>query len=95
MAERIASVKEPGILVRRLQETKEMDICVDLQRHVWGYSEIDTVPDQIVVVAKESRGQVLGAFHRGKAIGFALAFAAVHHVMVYRHSHMVGVVPEY
>jgi predicted GNAT superfamily acetyltransferase len=95
MSEGIASVKESGILIRPLQEVQEMRIGVDLQRRVWGYSEIETVPEQILVVAKESGGQVLGAFHQSKAIGFALAFAAVHHGMVYLHSHMVGVLPEY
>jgi predicted GNAT superfamily acetyltransferase len=95
MTEGMASVKEPGILIRPLQEVQEMSIGVDLQRRVWGYSEIDTVPDQVFIVAKESGGQVLGAFHQGKAIGFALAFAGVHRGTVYLHSHMVGVVPEY
>jgi predicted GNAT superfamily acetyltransferase len=71
MSEEIASVKKSGILIRPLQEVQEMRIGVDLQRRVWGYSEIETVPDQIFVVAKESGGQVLGAFHQSKAIGFA------------------------
>jgi predicted GNAT superfamily acetyltransferase len=95
MAEEIASVKEPSILVRPLQEAKEMSICVDLQRRVWGGSEIETVPDQMFIVAKESGGQVLGAFHQGKAIGFAFALAGIHRGTIYLHSHMVGVVPEF
>lgn len=72
-----------------------MSMGVDLQRRIWGYSETDTVPEQMFVVAKESGGQVLGAFHQDQAIGFALAFAGVHCGTVYLHSHMVGVVPEY
>jgi predicted GNAT superfamily acetyltransferase len=40
-----------------------MSIGMDLQRRVWGYAEIDTVPDQIFIVARESGGQVLAAFH--------------------------------
>jgi predicted GNAT superfamily acetyltransferase len=95
MSEGMASVKEPGILIRPLQEVVEMGICVDLQRRVWGYAEIDTVPDQVFIVARESGGQVLGAFHGDKAIGFALAFAGVHGGRIYLHSHMVAVLPEY
>jgi predicted GNAT superfamily acetyltransferase len=89
------SMKEPGILIRPLQEAQDMHLGVELQRRVWGYSETDTVPEQIFVVAKESGGQVLAAFDQGKAIGFALAFAGLHHGKVYLHSHMVAVVPEY
>jgi len=88
-------VKGRGIVIRALQEVEEMSIGVDLQRRVWGYTEIDTVPDQIFIVARESGGQVLGAFHEDKAIGFALAFAGVHGGKVHLHSHMVAVLPEY
>src|SRR6266481_5269976 len=95
MSEGVASVKGQGIVIRALQEVEEMSIGVDLQRRVWGYTEIDTVPDQIFIVARESGGQVLGAFHEDKAIGFALAFAGVHGGKVHLHSHMVAVLPEY
>lgn len=95
MSEGIAPVKEPGITIRPLQEVEEMSIGVDMQRRVWGYAEIDTVPDQIFIVARESGGQVLGAFHEDKAIGFALAFAGVHGGRIHLHSHMVAVLPEY
>jgi len=88
-------VKETGIVIRPLQEVEEMSIGVDLQRRVWGYTEIDTVPDQIFIVARESGGQVLGAFHEDKAIGFALAFAGVHGGRIHLHSQMVAVLPEY
>ncbi len=91
----MASAREPGIRIRPLQEVEDMSIGVDLQRRVWGYAEIDTVPDQIFIVARESGGQVLGAFHEDKAIGFALAFAGVHGARIHLHSHMVAVLPEY
>src|ERR1700739_4142274 len=95
MSEGMASVKGPGIMIRPLREVGEMSIGVDLQRRVWGYTEIDTVPDQIFIVTRESGGQVLGAFHEDKAIGFALAFAGVHGGRIHLHSHMVAVLPEF
>ena len=95
MSEVIASVKEPGILVRALREGYEMSIGVDLQHRIWDCSAIDTVPEQMFVVAKESGGQVLGAFYKDQPIGFGLAFAGIHHGTHYLHSHMVGVVPEF
>jgi predicted GNAT superfamily acetyltransferase len=60
MSEGLVSVKELGIIIRPLQEAEEMSIGVDLQRRVWGYAEIDTAPDQIFILARESGGQVLG-----------------------------------
>jgi predicted GNAT superfamily acetyltransferase len=90
-----ALVKEPDILIRTLQNVEEMSIGVKLQHRIWGYSAIDTVPDQMFIVAKESGGQVLGAFHKSDAVGFALAFAAIHGRTPYLHSHMVGVAPEF
>jgi predicted GNAT superfamily acetyltransferase len=95
MSEAAASLQETGIVVRPLHEVDEMSLGVELQRRVWNYSELDTVAEQMFVVAKESGGQVLAAFQEGMAVGFALAFAGTHHGKIHLHSHMVGVVPEY
>jgi predicted GNAT superfamily acetyltransferase len=86
---------EPGIRVRTLREIEEMRAMVDVQRRVWGYSELDAVPDQMFVVARESGGQVLAAYDGETPAGFALAFAGIHEGKPYLHSHMVGVLPGY
>jgi predicted GNAT superfamily acetyltransferase len=95
MSEGTTSVKEPKILIRAPRDAQEMAIGVELQKQVWAYTEIDTVPDQMFIVANESGGQVLLAFDHDVPVGFALAFAAIHGDKAYLHSHMVGVVPEY
>jgi predicted GNAT superfamily acetyltransferase len=95
MAEGMVCVKGTDIVIRALEHVQEMSIAVDLQRAIWGYGETDTVPDQIFLVAKECGGQVLGAFHQTRPVGFALAFPAVSGDAMYLHSHMVGVLPEY
>jgi len=95
MSDATASAREPEILIRAPQSTQEMRLGVDLQKQIWGYTEVDTVPDQMFIVAKESGGQVLFAFDRDLPIGFALSFAAMHSGTMYLHSHMVGVVPGY
>lgn len=83
------------IVVRAAHDARDLSACVELQQQIWGYSEIDTVPDQIFVVAKKTGGQVLVAYAGEKAAGFALAFAALREGRVYLHSHMVGVLPGY
>lgn len=83
------------ITIRPLQALSEMQSCVTLQREVWGFADLDIVPEAIFVVAIKSGGQVLGAFDGSRAVGFALAFPAFHEKQRYFHSHMVGVLPEY
>ena len=95
MFEEAAAVQVSDILIRPLRSVEEMSVAVTLQHRVWGYSAIETVPNQMFIVAKESGGQVLGAFHQDDPVGFALAFAAIHHRRPYLHSHMVGVAPEF
>jgi predicted GNAT superfamily acetyltransferase len=95
MFEGAATVQGSAILIRALQNVDEMNIGVNLQHRVWGYSAIEMVPNQMFMVAKESGGQVLGAFHKGDPVGFALAFAGIHYRTPYLHSHMVGVAPEF
>jgi predicted GNAT superfamily acetyltransferase len=95
MIDTTASTRVLPIQIRAPQDAQEMRLGVDLQTQIWGYAEIDTVPDQMFIVARESGGQVLFAFDQDKPIGFALAFAAIDEGTIYLHSHMVGVVPGY
>lgn len=95
MIDATASVRALPFQIRAPQDAQEMRLGVDLQRQIWGYAEIETVPDQMFIVARESGGQVLFAFEQDKPVGFALAFAAIDEGTIYLHSHMVGVVPGY
>jgi predicted GNAT superfamily acetyltransferase len=95
MSDAIAPVKEQEIVIRPLHQVEDMRIGVELQNRIWGYSAIDMVPEQLFVVANESGGHVLAAFAGRQPIGFALAFAGLHHGRHHLHSHMVGVIPEF
>ena len=90
-----AAPLQQQIIVRPAEDSADFGVGVGLQRTVWGYSEIDTVPDQMFVVAKKTGGQVLLAFDGKRAVGFALAFVALKETGAYLHSHMVGVLAEY
>lgn len=92
MSKGTTSAVQQGIKIRRLESAEEMKVCVELQQHIWGYSEIDTVPDQICIVANKTGGHVLAAYDGEQSVGFALAFAAMREGLIYLHSHMVGVV---
>src|SRR5271168_986024 len=95
MGEATTSAVKQDIQIRSLEEAREMGVCVELQQRIWGYLPLDTVPDQIFIVAKKTGGQVLAAYDGDAPVGFALAFAAIREGLTYLHSHMVGVVEEY
>ncbi len=95
MSEATTSAVKQEIQIRAMQEAQEMGVCVDLQQRIWGYAPLDTVPDQIFIVAKKTGGQVMTAYEGDTPVGFALAFAAMRDGLTYLHSHMVGVVEGY
>src|SRR6202162_5015470 len=64
-----------GILIRPCHGIEEFEACVRVEREVWKSSDIDVVPIPLFVVASETGGQVLGAFHGSALVGFTLATA--------------------
>jgi len=84
-----------GITLRQLCQPQEMQMCVDVQKTVWGFSDLEVVPLRMFVVAVRTGGQVIGAFDRERAIGFALSVAAHRNGELYLHSHMTAMLPEY
>jgi predicted GNAT superfamily acetyltransferase len=95
MSDATTSAVKHDIRIRALEDSQEMGVCVELQQRIWGYAPLDTVPDQIFIVARKTGGQVLTAYDGDVPVGFALAFAAIREGFTYLHSHMVGVVDEY
>lgn len=95
MREATTSAVKQEIRIRAMEEAQEMSVCVELQQRIWGYAPLDTVPDQIFIVARKTGGQVMTAYDGITPVGFALAFAAMREGLTYLHSHMVGVIDEY
>ena len=92
MTDATTSPARQAIRIELLHAAEDMRVCVELQQRVWGYTPIDTVPDQIFIVAAKTGGHVLVAYDDKEPVGFALAFAAVRDGFTYLHSHMVAVV---
>ena len=88
-------MNERETTIRPLHAVSEMRVCVALQRIVWGYTELETVPDHIFVVAAKTGGQVLAAFDADMPVGFVLAFPALRKGRAYLHSHLLAVLPDY
>ena len=84
-----------GIVVRKCAELEEFRACVELQREIWGETDLETEPATMFVVASLTSGQVLGAFDGDKLIGYTLAVVGLHQNTPYLHSHQTGVLARY
>jgi len=82
---------QDGILVRHCHGIEEFEACIRIERAVWKSSDIDVVPIPLFVVASETGGQVLGAFHGADLVGFTLAIAGWRGRKPFLHSHMTAV----
>jgi predicted GNAT superfamily acetyltransferase len=84
-----------GIVVRKCVELAEFEACVQLQRQVWGESDLEVEPVTGFIVAANTGGQVLGAFDGASLVGYTLALVGVQNGVVYLHSHHTGVRQDY
>lgn len=81
--------------IRPCTRLEEFERCVELQRLIWGFTDIDLVPSALFVVAAHSGGQVFGAYDGAEMIGFVMALAGVRAGQPFLHSHMAAVLPAY
>jgi predicted GNAT superfamily acetyltransferase len=84
-----------NITIRRCHGIEELRACVQLQKDVWGFSDLDLVPLRMFVVAEKVGGQVIGAFDGTDLVGFAMSVPGIRNGHTYFHSHMLAVHPEY
>jgi predicted GNAT superfamily acetyltransferase len=84
------------ITIRDCGSLEDYRQCVALQSAIWGWNDKELIPERLFVVAHKIEGQVIGAFAPdGRMAAFLLAVPAFRGPMIYLHSHMLGVLPEY
>ncbi len=79
------------ISLRSCNTLDEFHACLELQREVWGFSDVELVPLRVFSVANKIGGQVIGAWDGDTLAGFALSIPGSRNGHSYLHSHMVGV----
>ncbi len=77
--------------LRSCSTLEEFNQCLELQREVWGFSDLELVPLRVFSLAAKIGGQVIGAWEGDTIVGFALSIPATHRRYAYLHSHMLGV----
>jgi len=84
-----------AVVVRKCETLEEFNVCVALQREIWGETDLEVEPVTLFVVAAHTGGQVLGAFDGRRLVGYTLALVGLLEGRPYLHSHMTGVHAEY
>jgi len=77
--------------VRPCRNIDELRACVELQREVWKFEDIDVIPLRMFVVAEKVGGQVIGGFDGDAMVGYALSVPGSRDRRAYLHSHMLAV----
>lgn len=83
------------LVVRKCRNLDELRACVDLQREVWKFEDLDLIPLRMFVVAEKIGGQVIGGFDGDTLVGYALSIPGSRDNHAYLHSHMLAVRESY
>jgi predicted GNAT superfamily acetyltransferase len=84
-----------GIIVRRCGGMPELQACMDLERKVWGFLDVDVEPLRTYVVAIHVGGHVIGAFSKRQLVGFVMGLPGVRQGRPYLYSRVLAVHERY
>jgi predicted GNAT superfamily acetyltransferase len=82
---------KPAVIIRDLQSFEDMKQVEEVEREVWGLSDLDTTPLTLAIATKEAGSIWVGAFDGAKLVGFAFGFLGTEHGRLIVHSHMLAV----
>ena len=83
------------IVIRDIETLDEMHEVEQLQREIWGVSELDVLPALALRPQKEVGAILMGAFAEGRMVGFVFGFPGILNGETIIHSDMLGVRSEY
>jgi predicted GNAT superfamily acetyltransferase len=85
------SINDRQFFIREAHSDSDYQEVEEIQRHAWGFADIDIVPGDTMRAAQHAGGMVLCAFEGERLIGFAFGFPALEEGRVSIHSHMLAV----
>ena len=86
---------KPAIAIRDLQTLDDLKQVEEVEREVWGLSDLDVMPLTLAIATREAGSIWVGAFDAAKLVGFAFAFLGTEHGRLIVHSHMLAVCEPY
>jgi predicted GNAT superfamily acetyltransferase len=85
------SIQERHFHIRDAASEADYSEVEELQRHAWGFADIDIVPGDTMRASQHAGGMLLCAFEASRMIGFAFGFPALDGGRLSIHSHMLAV----
>jgi len=82
---------KPAITIRDLQSFEDLRQVEQVEREVWGLSELDTTPLTLAIATQAAGSIWVGAFEGEKLVGFAFGFLGAERGHLIVHSHMLAV----
>ena len=83
------------IQIRPIKNLSDLRRCHEIQRAVWGYSDLMVFPFTILVAMQHNGGVLLGAYVDDKLVGFVAGYLGMAGAKLYLFSQRMGVLPEY
>ncbi|HEX6045655.1 MAG TPA: hypothetical protein VFZ22_14275 [Pyrinomonadaceae bacterium] len=83
------------IVIRDIKTLEEMREIEDLQREIWGVSDLDVLPALALRPQKEVGAILMGAFADKRMVGFVFGFPGILNGETIIHSDMLGVTSAY
>lgn len=80
-----------AVTIRDLQSFEDLRQVEEVEREVWGLSDLDTTPLTLAIATMEAGSIWVGAFDGARLVGFAFAFLGTEHGQLIVHSHMLAV----
>jgi predicted GNAT superfamily acetyltransferase len=85
------SRSKPAVTIRDLQSYQDLKQVEEVEREVWGLSDLDSTPLTLAIATREAGSIWVGAFEGAKLVGFAFGFLGMEHGQLIVHSHMLAV----
>jgi chorismate synthase len=85
----------PQIAIRDLKSIDDLSQLKAVEKEVWGMADEDTLPLTLAIACKAAGNIFVGAFDKGKLVGFAFGFLGREHGLTTIHSHMLAVLDAY
>src|SRR4029079_18927622 len=84
-----------AIVIRDIDSFEEMRAVEELQKEVWDFDDLGVVQRTLFVAGREEGAVLVGAHEGSALVGFVYGFPGYENEHGVRHSHMLGVKPEY
>lgn len=83
------------IRIRPINSLSDLRRCHEIQRAVWGYSDLMVFPYTILISMQHNGGVLLGAYVNDELVGFVAGYLGMAGAKLYLFSQRMGVLPEY